>query len=264
MQMKEMICYKYYVETISKKEIIVKYLDSFPEYFSYQDILGDSPVKMICLDRDCEIDDSSEFKGMLQSEVFEKFGITTYGVMPDGGAILPLYRLSHSGDAFSTTDFRDRWDSWMCGFAYISAEDAKEYGLDGNTCLEWIKYRVQEYDDYVNGWVYELKEISITPDSDTGSIENDIIESYFIIGHKQMEEDIPLVDDTPYDSIFDVVDKFGDKAGLVMINHTVKDEDEIEEILTTNQNKSFRDGFRACAEMFGLDISAIIDEKEVN
>lgn len=257
MQVKEMIRYKYYVETISKKKIIVKYLDSVPEYFSYWDILGDSPVKMICLDRDYEIDDSSEFKGMKQQDVFEKFGITTYGVMPDGGAILPLYRLSHSGDSFSTTDYCDRWDSWMCGFAYISAEDAKEYGLDGNACLEWIQSRVQEYDDCINGCMYELKELSITPDSDTGDIINDIIESYFVIGYKQMEEDIPLVDDTPYDSITEVVEKFGSQAGLLMVNKTVKDKDEIAEILTTNKDKSFMDGFTACAEMFGLDITKI-------
>lgn len=242
---------KYYVEVINKKEIIVKYLDQIPDYFSYQDILGDSPVKMICLDRDCEIDDSSEFKEMHQSEVFEKFGITTYGLLPAGGAILPLYRMSHSGDSFSTIDYCDRWDSWMCGFAYISAEDAKEYGLDGNTCLEWIRSRVQEYDDCINGCMYELKEIAIDPTGD------DIIESYYVIGYKQMEEDISLVDDTPYDSICDVVDKFGSQAGLVMVGSDVKDKDEIKEILTTNQDKSFLDGFTACAEMFGLDITKI-------
>lgn len=248
---------KYYVEKVNKKEIIVKYLDSVPEYFSYWDILGDSPVKVICLDRDCEIDDSSEFRGMHQSEVFEKFGITTYGVMPDGGAILPLYRLSHSDDSFSTTDFCDQWDSWMCGFAYISAADAKEYGLDGNACLEWIQSRVQEFDDVVNGRMYELKEIAIDPTGD------DIIESYFVIGYKQMKEDIPLADDTPYDSIFDVVDKFGSQAGLLMVGSDVKDKDEIKKILTT-KDESFMDGFTACAEMFGLDISKIrkIIEKE--
>lgn len=251
MKIKDMIHNKYYVETISKKEIIVKYLDSVPEYFSWQDVLGDSPVKMICLDRDCEIDDSSEFRGMQQSAVFEKFGITTYGVMPNGGAILPLYRYSHSGDSFSTTDFNDKWDSWMCGFAYISAEDAKEYGLDGVTCIQWIKSRVQEFDDCCNGCICELKEIEISPTGD------DIIDSYLVIGYEQMEEDIPLVDDNPYDSIFDVVDKFGDRAGLVMVSQTVKDEDEIAEILTTNKDKSFMDGFTACAELFGLDISKI-------
>lgn len=251
MQIKDMQIAKYYVEKVNKKEIIVKCLDSVSEYFSYQDILGDSIVKMICLDRDYEIDDSSEFKGMHQSEVFEKFGITTYGLLPAGGAILPLYRMSHSGDSFSTTDYHDPWDSWMCGFAYISAEDAKEYGLDGNACLEWIRSRVQEYDDCCNGCMYELKEIAIDPAGD------DIIESYFVIGYKQMEEDIPLIDDTPYDSIFDVVDKFGSQAGLLMVGSDVKDKDEIKKIFTTNKDKSFMDGFTACAEMFGLDITKI-------
>ncbi len=250
MQIKDMKNGKYYVEKVNKKEIIVKYLDSVPEYFSYWDVLGDSPVKMICMDRDYEIDDSNEFKEMHQSEVFERFGITTYGVMPDGGAILPLYRLSHSGDSFSTTDFCDPWDSWMCGFAYISAADAKEYGLDGITCIQWIRSRVQEYDDCINGCAYELKEIAIDPTGD------EIIESYFVIGYKQMEEDILLADDTPYDSIFDVVDKFGSQAGLVMVGSDVKDKDEIKEILTT-KDKSFLEGFTTCAELFGLDISKI-------
>lgn len=258
MQIKDMQIAKYYVEKVNKKEIIVKCLDSVPEYFSYWDILGDSPVKMICLDRDYEIDDSSEFKGMHQSEIFKKFGITTYGLLPAGGAILPLYHLSHSGDSFSTTDFCDRWDSWMCGFAYISAEDAKEYGLDGNACLEWIQSRVQEYDDCCNGCMYELKEIAIDPTGD------DIIESYFVIGYKQMEEDIPLVDDTPYDSIFDVVEKHGSQAGLLMVGQQVKDEEVIAKILATNKYKSFLEGFIACVEMFGLDISKIkkVIEKE--
>lgn len=259
MQIKDMQIAKYYVEKVNKKEIIVKYLDSVPEYFSVYDVLGDSPVKMICLDRNYEIDDSSEFKGMHQSEVFERFGITTYGVMPDGGAILPLYHLSHSGDSFSTTDFCDRWDSWMCGFAYISAEDAKEYGLNSKDCLEWIQQRVQEYDDCINGCLYELKEIEIGP------IGDEIIDSYFVIGYKQMEEDISLVDDKPYDLIYDVVDKFGDKAGLFMVNGLVKDKDEVVKILTTNKNKSFADGFTVCAELFGLDISKIkkiIEEEE--
>lgn len=75
-------------------------------------------------------------------------------------AMKPVYMYDHSGQTISLSDFGDRWDSGICGYIYVSKEEAfKKYG--GITEENWkeVAYEHMEgeigvYDQYIKGEVY--------------------------------------------------------------------------------------------------------------
>lgn len=81
-----------------------------------------------------------------------------------GYVIRPLYMLDHSGLAFSTSDFNDKWDSGLFGFIFWTPENLKLIGLDESTLKEGetresmlkaeLDLSVKALNDYVQGNVW--------------------------------------------------------------------------------------------------------------
>ena len=77
---------------------------------------------------------------------------------------VPLFVLDHSGYAISTEPFNDSWDSWHCGFAYVTSKSMREFFSDEERrddygkCLAKAKERVKEeveiFNKYLNSEVY--------------------------------------------------------------------------------------------------------------
>jgi hypothetical protein len=68
--------------------------------------------------------------------------------------VTPVYMYDHSGVAFSTTSFGDRWDSGQVGFACANYKDF--------AITEWVEMDeiinnlLHEYQNYINGEVYAV------------------------------------------------------------------------------------------------------------
>lgn len=76
--------------------------------------------------------------------------------------VTPIYMYEHSGVAFKTTSFGDRWDSGQVGFA---CANYKDFGLTEWQDLDTIVCSLlQEYQNYINGDVY----VVYLYDSETG------------------------------------------------------------------------------------------------
>lgn len=78
--------------------------------------------------------------------------------------VTPIYMYEHSGIAFKTTSFGDRWDSGQVGFACANYKDfdlTEWQELDNIVCD-----LLQEYDNYINGFVYAV----YLYDSETGEL----------------------------------------------------------------------------------------------
>jgi hypothetical protein len=77
---------------------------------------------------------------------------------------VPLFALDHSGYAISTEPFNDPWDSWHCGFAYVTSksmrgffsdEDRREnYGKCLAKAKEMVNEEVEVFNKYLNSEVY--------------------------------------------------------------------------------------------------------------
>lgn len=67
---------------------------------------------------------------------------------------LPVYRLSHSGDAISTTPFADPWDSGQVGYIFITSEKIKqEYGEDNEDIRKKVSTYLAGEIDTLNNWM---------------------------------------------------------------------------------------------------------------
>ena len=67
---------------------------------------------------------------------------------------LPVYRLSHSGDAVSTNPFSDPWDSGQIGYIFITSEKiAEEYGEDNEDNRERAKTCLKGEIETLNSWL---------------------------------------------------------------------------------------------------------------
>jgi hypothetical protein len=78
--------------------------------------------------------------------------------------VTPVYMYDHSGVAFSTTSFGDRWDSGQVGFA---CANYKDFGLTEWKDLDSIVCNLlEEYENYINGFVYAV----FLYDSETGEL----------------------------------------------------------------------------------------------
>lgn len=88
--------------------------------------------------------------------------------------LVPVYKLEHSGTAYSTSDFGDPWDSGMVGFAFVTADTIrKEYaGVPFDKALETAtevtKGEVDVFNQYVNNDVY----IATKYDSDGNEVDS--------------------------------------------------------------------------------------------
>lgn len=78
-----------------------------------------------------------------------------------GCVMLPVYKYEHSGIAYSTEDFNDRWDSGRVGFILATREDVlREYSRKRMTKALVVKVEallrseVEVYSQWSNGEVY--------------------------------------------------------------------------------------------------------------
>lgn len=83
--------------------------------------------------------------------------------------MLPIYMYDHSGQTISLRDFQDRWDSGICGFAFVEKEKLFKEWPD-TTEDNWkekayqvIQDEIETYDKYIKGeayaWLLEKTEI---------------------------------------------------------------------------------------------------------
>lgn len=244
-----------YVESVEKGLITtVSIQECFDDttWYEFEDIVGESPVKIILMTGGYSCDDASDFEGMMESEVLAKFNTTTYGATPDGAVILPVFQLSHGGDCFSTTDFNDPWDSWLAGFAYVSKEDCVSMlGKNTDDIIKMIRRRVEEFSSYANGTIYEVVKTEISADYVDNYVEA------FLVLDDDYNQELELLDETGYETVDAVVEKFGEETGLAMIAGEVRNKDTITDALA-DKSKDYLDGFKACAEMFNINIKNII------
>ena len=84
--------------------------------------------------------------------------------------LFPLYLLDHSSLAFAMTPFSDQWDSGRLGFIIVTEENLKKAGTPEEYIEESIQAELKEYQDYVNGDVFEM--------SLHRKVEGDVLENY--------------------------------------------------------------------------------------
>lgn len=74
--------------------------------------------------------------------------------------MLPIYMYDHSGQTISLSDFQDRWDSGVCGFAFIEKKKVIEEYPDANEgnwkekAYKAIQVEIELYDKYIRGETY--------------------------------------------------------------------------------------------------------------
>ena len=99
--------------------------------------------------------------------------------------ILPVYMLDHSGQAFSTTSFNDRWDSGQVGFIYATRDSIKEcFGVKRITqelkdrVSKQLESALEEYNVWQSGECYGYQiedEDGEVVDSCYGYIGRDVV-----------------------------------------------------------------------------------------
>jgi hypothetical protein len=89
---------------------------------------------------------------------------------------LQVYLYEHSSSKYSLTPFTCPWDSSLCGFMFVSAEQMKEhYHLDPEDSYGIMAMKVvmenelQDYTNFCNGVVYRV----IVTDNATGEVINE-------------------------------------------------------------------------------------------
>ena len=94
-----------------------------------------------------------------------------------GGVAVPVYVYDHSGVAFSTGAFGDRWDSGVAGAAWMPAGKVKGvFGGDKEAAAEALEEMVRLMDAYAQGEVYGMSYGNI------GETETDGCGGYFMTG----------------------------------------------------------------------------------
>lgn len=83
--------------------------------------------------------------------------------------MLPIYMYDHSGQTISISDFQDRWDSGVCGFAFVEKKKLFEEFPDitednwKQKAYQAIQSEIEIYDKYIKGetyaWFLEKAEI---------------------------------------------------------------------------------------------------------
>lgn len=74
----------------------------------------------------------------------------------------PVYAYIHSGIALRLTEFYDKWDSGCAGYIVFDKKEVRdEFQLNNDEelrekCFELAKLEVEEYNQYINGEVYEV------------------------------------------------------------------------------------------------------------
>ena len=131
--------------------------------------------KMVCWHSRYDLGDEHEFEEMsdfLESEEYKNAIV-----------VLPVYIYDHSGLAFSTAPFADKWDSRQVGFIYVTQEQAKEFlgkeirEEDREGIKELLVEEVKTYDQYFQGDCYAFKisdEFGKVVDEDRGYFGNRI------------------------------------------------------------------------------------------
>lgn len=81
------------------------------------------------------------------------------GLLAQHGALLTVYRLEHSGTAYSTSPFNDPWDSGPVGFIWVSDKELEEAQLADrpkDEILKMLSDEVEEYSAWANGECYAV------------------------------------------------------------------------------------------------------------
>lgn len=203
--------------------IIKKQDDYYPQdfydlYFAY---LG----YLIILDSDIESPDTCGYDiddfERTQESICSHFGVQTFGVHEDL-ILLPVYRYSHSGDAFRTTPFGDRYDSWLSGFIYCKKEQWEKFngGITKEEAEKILNEYVEAFSNWYNGY-YEMIEYHTLDDE-----ENEILAEDAILTRAQADKGVQVMDEKPYDSIDDLI-KAHPECNLTMFNDKVYTKKEL-------------------------------------
>ena len=115
----------------------------------------DNLGRMVCWHRRYNLGDEHTFEDVedfLESEEYKNAIV-----------VLPVYMYDHSGLAFSTVSFGDKWDSGQVGYIYVTQERAREFlgkditEKDHEGIKELLVGEVEMYDQYFQGDCYGFK-----------------------------------------------------------------------------------------------------------
>ena len=143
-------------QTVNNVDVVVEY-DNFPTNpIEYSDVLFVMFHKRYELGSTHSID-PDDFDGWseMQEHLESTFDYVT-----------PIYMYEHSGIAFKTTSFGDRWDSGQVGFACANYKDFAITELRWVGMNEIVNDLLHEYQNYINGEVYA----AFLYDSETGEL----------------------------------------------------------------------------------------------
>jgi len=91
----------------------------------------------------------------------------------DGAHLLPVYMLDHSGVAFSTSDFNDRWDSGQVGWIFATSKDVEGWGAIDVAAR--LRDEVKIYGQWANGENYGWTITQSRVCSHCGHLDEDVI-----------------------------------------------------------------------------------------
>jgi hypothetical protein len=109
---------------------------------------------MVCFHRRYSLGDKHDLCASEAKAFFTK-------IEKEGGIVLPLYLLDHSGITMRTTSFNDPWDSGQVGCIYAERSTIlKEYNVKKiskklrEKVTKYLEGEVETYDRYLTGEVY--------------------------------------------------------------------------------------------------------------
>lgn len=125
---------------------------------------------MICFHPRYNLGDDKSKISELTEDTFVNALLLMNKIRKNGGIVLPLYLLDHSGITMSTTSFNDKWDSGQVGFIYVTKKKLREERMDKDWLEKYYSGKTREevitalligevtiYDQFLTGDVYGFK-----------------------------------------------------------------------------------------------------------
>lgn len=107
---------------------------------------------------------------------------------------LPVYKFEHSGVAYSTADFGDRWDSGQVGWIFTTPDKIEATGAPKDSWAEQLTNEVEQYSQWASGACYGFTVETVSFCDHCGHENIDLVDSCGgFLGHIPLTE-IPVDD----------------------------------------------------------------------
>ncbi len=174
-------------------QIYEESIESPREYYKDMNI-----GKMVCFHKKYQVGDDHDFESPADFDMWVENNQNKIC------CILPLYMLDHSGLAFSTTPFNDRFDSGKVGYIYCTREDVEKCGYDPEDPEELQELLEQEVEEYSN-WEQNIPPYYGFEITDEDDEEIESMGVFACNSYEEMIDEMKERSENKYDFLFDAL-----------------------------------------------------------